>query len=180
MKLTVIKKEPSPANNGEIIFGHRVRCGGSVQAPFTCSLCSSRAVQCFFMHHCVQLAQHWVEADGFILILQMRKRISEMLSNMPRSQRNRWQEPKYEPRCVWLQNPLYPHHTSFHAGLTALVVGLVPSIPEGGYFRILWRGKRIVYSDAQYMAWELHASDEMVRWAYVRVYIYTATSWDYR
>ena len=51
-----------------------------------------------------------------------------------------------------------------------------------------WRGllqnfmewKRIGYSDSQYTAWELHTSDEMVRWACVSVCIYTRTSWEYR
>ena len=78
---------------GECTSGRGVRCGASVRAPCRCSLCGRHAGQCFFKHHCVRWAQHRVEADGFILIVQMRKLISEMLSNMPGSQRSRWQSP---------------------------------------------------------------------------------------
>lgn len=77
------------------------------------------------------------------------------------------------------QFPRWSYSTWVLRAIT-LVVGLVPSIPEGGHFRILWRGKRIVCSDSQYMAWELHASDEVVRWACVGVWIYTTTSWECR
>ena len=77
---------------GERTSGHGAgvedRCERHSGSP-----CAGHAVQCAFMQHCVRWAQHWVEADGFTLILQMRKLTSEMLSNRPKAQRSRWQSP---------------------------------------------------------------------------------------